>query len=154
MSQRNCRNRRGTGLAELAMAGCILIGMALFALDIGVAMMTFNLNDRACRDAARAAAQASDATEAENLAKQIIKSYPHVGVLATNTQVLGVKYVDFNGNPPANESPFVAVTTRTDCRTIAPLRIFGAEMVKAKFPVVKTYVFPIVKLKVANNAAG
>jgi Flp pilus assembly protein TadG len=154
MARMTKRSERGAGLAELAVAGMILIGMALFALDIGVAMMTFNLNDRACRDAARAAAQGSDSNEATNLAKQIIKSYPHVGLLATNTQVLGVKYVDFNGNPPANESPYVAVTTRTDCHTIAPVSIFGAEMIKARFPVTKTYVFPIVKLKVANNAAG
>lgn len=145
---RKVRNRKGTGLAEVAIASLVLIGMALFALDIGAAMMCFNVNDRACRDAARAAAQGQDVGEATNLAKQIIKSYPQFGPLAANITVIGVKYVDFNGTPPNGESPYVSVTTRMNCRAVAPLRLFGQEAIKASFPVQKTYTFPIVKLKV------
>jgi hypothetical protein len=145
---KRARNQKGSGLAEMAVASLILIGMALFALDIGTAMMCFNVNDRACRDAARAAAQGSDANEAKNLAKQIIKSYPQFGMLARNITVVGVNYVDFNGTPPSGQSPFVSVTTKMDCNTIAPLSVFGVEAIKAKFPVTKTYTFPIVKLKV------
>jgi hypothetical protein len=151
---RNNRSQKGTGLAELAVAALILIGIALFALDIGTAVMSFNVNDRACRDAARAAAQGSSKTEAENLAKQIIKSYPAFGDLARNITVVGVNYQDFNGSPPAGTSPFVSVTTRMDCRTIAPLSLFGVEAIKSKFPVQKTYTFPIVRLKVAALGAG
>jgi Flp pilus assembly protein TadG len=152
--KRKVRNIKGSGLAEMAVASLILIGMALFALDIGTAIICFNLNDRACRDAARAAAQGSDKIEATNLANQIIKSYPQMTNLAKNLKVTGVNYVDYNGTPPANETPFVAVTTKMDCRTIAPLTLFGMETIKANFPVQKTYTFPIVKLKVATGGAG
>jgi Flp pilus assembly protein TadG len=151
---KNIRNQKGSGLAEMAVASLILIFMALFTLDIGTAVMCFNVNDRACRDAARAAAQGSDKTEAENLARQIIKSYPQFGPLAKNITVTGVNYVDFNGNPPSGQSPYVAVTTKMDCHSIAPLSVFGVEAIKAQFPVTKTYTFPIVKLKVPSGVAG
>jgi Flp pilus assembly protein TadG len=146
--KRGRRSNKGTWLAEVALAALILIGMALFALDVGTAMMCFNVNDRACRDAARAAAQGQDVGEATNLAQQIIKSAPQLGPLAATITVVGVKYVDFNGTPPNGESPYVSVTTRMNCRAIAPLRLFGQEAIKANFPVQKTYTFPIVKLKV------
>lgn len=145
---RKTRNAKGSGLGELAAAALVLIVVALFALDIGTAMMCFNVNDRACRDAARAAAQGSSQTEATNLAQQIIKSYPQFGPLARNITVLGVNYVDFGGTPPAGESPYVSVTTRMDCRSVVPISLFGIETIKAQFPVTKTYTFPIVKLKV------
>lgn len=150
---RQARNQKGSGLAEFGVAAIIMIAMALFTLDIGTAMMCFGLNDRACRDAARAAAGGSDKTEAENLARQIVKSYPAFGPLNGNVDVVGVKYEDFNGNPPSGEAPYVTVTTRMNCRSVAPIKLFGTEAIKERFPVTKTYTFPIVKLKVPTGEA-
>ncbi len=146
------RNSKGTGLAEVAIASLILIGMALFSLNIGTAMISYGVNDRACRDAARAAAQGGSLTESQNLASQILRSYAQNGNLLRTPALIGVKYNDFSGNPPEGVSPFVTVTTRMDARSIAPFSLFGAEVVKASFPVTKTYTFPIVKLTVPPTA--
>ncbi len=146
------RNCKGTGLAEIAMASLIMIGMALFALNIGAAMISYGVNDRACRDAARAAAQGGSSVEAQNLASKILQSYAQNGNLLRTPSLLGVKYNDFNGTPPEGVSPFVTVTTTMNARSIAPFSLFGAEIVKASFPVSKTYTFPIVKLTVPPTA--
>lgn len=148
------RNAKGSSLAEVAIASIILIVMALFALNIGTALVCFGLNDRACRDAARAAAQGQTKIEAENLAKQILQSYKQNGTLATTPILLGVKYTDFDGNPPDGTSPFVTVTTRMTAHSMTPLSLFGSPIVGKKFPLTKTYTFPIVKLKVASAGAG
>ena len=152
--KRQARNTKGTGMAEVAVASLILIGMALFALNIGTAMMSYGVNDRACRDAARAAAQGSNSTEANNLASQILKSYSQNGTLLSNPSLVSVNYQDFGGNPPDGVSPFVTVTTRATARSIAPFSLFGSEIVRASFPVTKTYTFPIVKLNVHVATGG
>lgn len=151
---KKARSMKGTGLAEVSVASLILIVMALFALDIGTAMVCYGLNDRACRDAARAAAQGQSPAEAQNLAQQILRSYASNTSLTESPVLLKVNYKDFDGSPPDGVSPFVSVTTRMQVRTIAPFSAFGKNTIADKFPVTKTYTFPIVKLKVASTGAG
>lgn len=141
------RNERGTVFAELAIGCMIMIGIAMFALDIGTAMMCFGTNDRACRDAARAAAQGSNAAEANNLARRIVQNFNSQSNLVTSPQVVSVVYNDFNGTPPDGVSPFVLVTTRATARAVAPWGL-GKTAIGGTFPLTKTYCFPIVKLTV------
>jgi Flp pilus assembly protein TadG len=142
------RRSSGSAMVELAAGSILIICVALFALDIGTAMVCFGVNDRACRDAARAAAQGSTATEAKTLANSIVQTFQTNSALISSPQVVNVTYNDFNGTPPAGVSPFVTVTTTATARPIAPFNIFGAQAIAKSFPVRKTYAFPIVKLTV------
>lgn len=142
------RRARGTVMGEVAIGCILMIGIAMFAVDIGCAMVGFGLNDRACRDAARAAAQGSSATEAKTLANDIVKSYATNSPLLSAPQVVSVTYTDFGGTPADGVSPFVTVTTRATARPLAPFSLFGAQVIASTFPVTKTYAFPIVKLTV------
>jgi hypothetical protein len=142
------RGQKGTVLAELAIGCMVTVTIALFALDIGTAMVCYGVNDRACRDAARAAAQGTNATEATNLAKKIVGTYTIAGGLVTAPEVVGVEYVDFGGAPPDGVSPYVTVTTRSTAKPIAPLSMFGKPVAGENFPLRKTYTFPIVRLTV------
>ncbi len=146
------RNRTGTVFAELAIGCLVCISMSLFALDIGTAMASYSVNDRACRDAARAAAEGSNVTEATNLANRIVQSFASTSPLITSPKVAGVVYKDFGGNPPDGQSPYVTVTCRATARPIAPLKILGLKVIDETFPLVKTYTFPIVKLDVKPGA--
>lgn len=147
---RQVRNEKGSVLAEISVACLIVVFVALFAMDIGIAMVSYGLNDRACRDAARAAAQGASRSEATALANRIVLSFAGPGNLITAPRVLGVDYQDFGGNaPPAGQTAFVTVTTQSTARPISPLNIFGSKTVGDSFPLRKTYTFPIVKLTVA-----
>lgn len=142
------RSSKGTALAELAL-GCLLtVTLALFALDIGTAMISYSVTDRACRDAARAAAQGTNAGEATNLANKIVQNFAVGGGLISAPRVVSVQYNDFGGAPPDGVSPTVTVTTQCKARAIAPLSIFGKTVGGGSFPLTKTYTFPIVRLTV------
>src|SRR4029453_17067818 len=75
------RSQKGSSLAEVAVGAMVMTVMLIFSLDICMAMMLYGVNDRACRDAARAAARASKPEDAENLAKAALKSFTGGGFL-------------------------------------------------------------------------
>lgn len=150
------RKATGTGLAEVAIACVILVSMALFAIDIGTAMVLYNYNDRACRDAAREAANGQDTIEALRLANLTLQNWaqdPRKCLIRMNPIVKEIRYNDFNGNPPDGQSPFVSVTVRTEVRSIAPFRLAGVQVIRDNFTVQKTYTFPIVKMKVRQTTS-
>lgn len=142
------RNARGSAAFELAAGSTIVIAIVALSLNICFAMMSYGINDRACRDAARAAAQGGSRQEATQLANAIIRSYnTNNGVLAPIV-VDQLSYNDFGGNPPAEQSPFVTVVTRTTAKLPAPIELLGQRIFGTTLPVRKQYSFPIVKLTV------
>lgn len=145
------RSTKGSGLAEIAVAALILVTIAIFAMDIGGAMVCYGVNDRACRDAARAAAQASTEGDAQQMAKQILQSYAMNTPLISPPTLKSLVYQDFGGNPPAGKSPTVTVTTSANAHPVAPISLVGKEIVGKDFIVQKTYTFPIVKLNVPTT---
>lgn len=147
---RTRRSNRGTTLIDLSIACMVIIGFAITALDFGGAMMAFGITDRACRDAARAAAQGSSSTEAKRLATAVIKSYANTSGVLSSPQVDTVTFNDFGGHPPDGVSPFVTVTTSARATVLAPLNLFGHDLLSGNFPMRKTYTFPIVKLDVRS----
>lgn len=148
-NQQRRRSNRGTLVAEMAFGCLITVFIVLFALDIAGAMMCYGVNDRACRDAARAAAQGSTPAEATELANGILTSYrTNAGPLNSTPVLVTIVYNDFGGNPPEGVSPFVTVTTRSVARPIAPFHIGSSQLIGSSIPLVKTYTFPIVKLTV------
>lgn len=145
---KNLRKNSGSGLIDLGFAAIMMIAMAVFALDITMAILAYGVNDRACRDAARAAAQGSNLAEAQRLAQSALISHQTNASALTSPTIESLSYTDFAGQPPSGVSPIVRVVTRSQVRVPAPIAIFGSAVMPDSFTVRKAYVFPIVKLTV------
>lgn len=142
------RRNRGSVAIEIGAGALVAIGLMALALNVCFAMMAYGLNDRACREAARAAAQQNTSAAANNIAQVVVaglsKSNSPLGAI----RVVKVTYNDFNGTPPDDQSPYVSVTTSSDVRMPAPIEFFGKKVFATSIPVQKTYTFPIVRLNV------
>lgn len=145
--------RKGSAFAELAVVGLIMTLILAFVLDIAIALMAFSTVDRACRDAARAAAQGTDSAEARQLALAITNDHLSRSPLLTAPIVTNVVYQDFGGNPSPSECPFVEVTTTATVVVPAPLFLLGSNSGGSNQPLTlgKKYRFPIVKLKMPSG---
>lgn len=146
------RNRRdGHAAIELICSGFFLFVFAVLSADICVVLFGAYQNDRACRDAARSAAQGQDAVQSTKLAKAALKAHAGDGYYFSDpTLDRAIVYNDFGGTPPAGTSPFVSVSTRTTARVpFSPLR-FTADAVFLDGGAVtfkQSYTFPIVRTK-------
>jgi Flp pilus assembly protein TadG len=145
------RSERGDLVIELAVGSFLFLVFSLMSFDLGLLVFCAELNDRACRDAARAAAQGSDLTTATRLAKAALLAHsPIISYMSQPTIQGAVNYVDFGGNPPNTQTaPYVQVTTSTLSQVpTGPVQFLGAKFLpcgKATF--VQTYTFPIIKTK-------
>lgn len=148
----------GFGFAEIIASSFLIFIMLIFSLDAWFLITAAPMNDYACRDAARAAAQAGDATTAKNLAQAAIQSHATQAsyfVTAPYLDLNSFVYNDFGvstGNPtqpPANTAASVTVTTRCVVKPIIPLSFFGSILFGGEDTVqyAQTYTFPIVKTK-------
>ena len=147
--------KRGKGLAavELACGSFFLLVLTLLAIDITILMLGYELNDRACRDACRAAAQQSTPLAAQNAASTILKTHIADGNFVTNPTLLTgpayFQYQDFGGNPSAG-NPTVTVTTECKVKTPVPLTFVGSvfghdgDWTSDQWTFRKRYTFPIV----------
>lgn len=151
--QRKQRDDRGIGCIEVGISAFLMIALATFGLDLSLLMFGINVNDSACRDAARSAAQQSTQSKALAAAQSELKIHATDGywisqpVLRSTTSPDFV-YNDFSGNPPANVSSYVTVTTTTNIRCPAPIFFFGATFLRGgTIQCSRSYTFPIVKEK-------
>lgn len=150
------RNSNASVAVELAVGSFFLLTMMLLAIDVTVMMIGFSMNDRACRDAARAAAQCSDANAAQAAARAALMAHKGDGYWITTPILLtggsNFIYSDNGGNaliidPP----PSVTVTTQITCRYPVPINFFGAKFgdngsgLRGTSDFRKRYLFPIVK---------
>lgn len=147
---RICTNKRPGGhtLIELSMLAVLFVVMSVLSLDVGYVIMGSQLNDRACRDAARAAAEADNYAGALDLAQTAVIAHRGDGYFVSSPTVEASDFVyqDFSGSPPPNTSPYVSVTTSCNIRIPAPIFFLGAEFGSSgTMNFRKTYVFPIVK---------
>lgn len=130
------------------MLSVLFVVIGIFCLDIGFVLMASQLNERACRDAARAAAQADNYLSSLQLAQAAVAGHKADGyfVTAPSVDASQFTYQDFGGSAPSNVSPFVSVTTTTTVRIPAPVFFMGASFGKnGTMQFRKTYTFPIVK---------
>ena len=139
---------KGNTIIELATISSLLVVVALFCANIGIISMGAALNDQACRDACRAAAQGSNLTEATNMAKASLKAHVADGYFITTPAMVPgmLVYQDFAGSPPPDTSPYVEVSTSNTVKIPAPVLFFGAKFGQGgtmKFT--KKYSFPIVR---------
>lgn len=140
----------GSILIELACGASLMLVFSLLCADIGMVVFGVDINDRACRDAARAAALGGSTSESVALASAALKAHAADGYYFTSPQlVLPISYNDYGGNPPAQTSPYVQITTSTIARVpFAPVDFFGAQFLKnGTISFKQTYTFPLLKAK-------
>jgi uncharacterized membrane protein YhiD involved in acid resistance len=75
------RKARGSGLAEAAVAAIVLIPLALGMLDIIFIVLANTVNDTACKNAARAAANETNGTSAMDAALKSLSSFQPSSIL-------------------------------------------------------------------------
>lgn len=143
------RNRKGHTSIELATIAIIFVIVSLTCLNVGVMILGSGSNERACRDAARAAAQCKDPASALIAAQAAVAAHSqNGGYFAAPPTVLTVDYNDYGGNPPANTSPYVSVTTTCQVTIPAPIVFMGLakfdQGTSGKMTFSKKYTFPIV----------
>lgn len=150
-SQHFCGQRRiqaGSLTIEVSMIAGFLCVMAAFCSNLGLVTLAASVNDLACRDAARAAAQASTSDVALKMAQAAVLAHTTDGYFITQPTVSSADFVfqDYAGNPPANTSPFVQVTTISTVKVPAPVMFWGAKFEEnGLLTCRRTYTFPIVK---------
>ncbi len=141
------RKTNGAAILELAIIAVLLVAIAMFCVDVLILALGSGLNERASRDAARMAAQSSSYGGALLLAQTAVKAYQGDGYFVTTPTVdaASFTYNDFGGNPPADTSPYVQVTTNTTVRIPAPVFLWGVNFgSNGTMTFSKTYTFPIV----------
>lgn len=150
LNSMNTRSVRGQVALELAVACLLFLPLSLIGFTMITCEIASSLNDRACRNAARAAADASTRDAS------LLRAQAAVAACRTNAVLYGpvsldtAKFVfeDFNGTPPANTEPYVSVTTIMPCVVPAPINLLGNKIgITQTTNFTRTYRFPIVKLK-------
>lgn len=152
-NHRLARQCNGLSMIEAAM-GCFLM-TCIAAIGVNITLLTFaaSANDSACRDAARAAAQCNTSTVALQAAQAQMKLHATDGFFIsqpslTSTSSPGFVYQDYSGNPPANTSSYVTVTTTVSVRVPCPILFFGVSTYSnGSIVFTRQYSFPIIKEK-------
>lgn len=147
------RKKTGHSIIEFACVALLLAIVCLLAADVGIMMLADSTNERACRDAARAAAGASDATTSLTMAQAAVSTHGKASSFLSkptiDTQCF--VYQDFGGSPPPSVSPYVEVTTFITVKLPAPIFFGKAKLdlsdTGGSMQLRKTYHFPIVKTK-------
>lgn len=135
---------------ELIVACLLFLPISILGFSTLICQMAVSINDRACRDAARIAAEASDYSAALKRAQAIIVTHKTSGPMFGPVQLDTSKFIfeDYAGTPPQNAYPYVSVTTTMPCTVPAYIRLFGETVSEPKsVNFRRTYTFPIVKLK-------
>jgi hypothetical protein len=140
------RNTRGAAILELGFIATLTVLITLFCVDVLVLLIGSGSNERACRDAARMAAEATNYNNALNLAQLASKAYQGDGYFVTTPVVdkTSFQYNDYGGSPPSDTSPYVSVSTSCQIRLPAPIFLYGLNFNRSNMTFTKTYTFPIV----------
>jgi hypothetical protein len=143
------RNSRGFSFAEIGASSVFIIFLVIVSLDMWFLLIAAPINDAACRDAARAAAQGADSTTAGNLAASAISARQNQSSMFIQPpKIINFTYQDFQGNPPPNTTPYVSVTTQSQVTPIIPLSVFGSMIIGGQtINFTQTYTYPIVRTK-------
>lgn len=143
------RSRRGVFVIELAASVFMLLIFSILAAHLSLMVYGAYINDRACRDAARAAAQGSTPTEAERMAVAILTTHHVLGSYVDAPALKGsVDYQDYSGSPPVGRSPYVHVVTETKVHSpFKLLTVCGETFQDGTIVFTQSYRFPVVRVK-------
>jgi hypothetical protein len=139
----------GFSFAEVAATSFFVIVFAALGVDIAILTFAASINDSACRNAARAAAQGSDYTKATALANAALKTHKTDGFFISQPVITFFDYQTFGGSPPAGETPYVQVRTEVVVKLPVPILFFGVTFNDDQDMVFKQmYAYPIIKTKI------
>jgi Flp pilus assembly protein TadG len=143
---RRQRGEKGALIVELTAALFLLLFFVILSVHIGIIVYGAFLNDRACRDAVRAAAQAKTPAIATSQATAVLVSHKQGANSYLSSPVLVVPIVYQGSAPDAQTSPYVQVTTTTTVKLPFPAMNFLSLVFNAdsNFTFSQTYTFPIV----------
>ena len=141
------RSTRGSLFAELAAMSFIFAVVAFISVNAYLMISSLRVNDNACRDACRAAAQEIDQDKAQTAAQAIISTYERRykgNPLFTAPKLVSVNYVDFGGDH--TKGPYAQV--QTSFQYNVPIGSFTSGKIGGqKLTFSQTYAFPIITLK-------
>jgi len=139
----------GFSFAEVAATSFFVIVFAILGVDVTILTFSASINDSACRNAARAAAQGSDYAKATALATAALKSHKTDGYFISQPTITFLDYQTFGGSPPAGETPYVQVRTEVTVKLPVPIVFFGVTFNENQDLVFKQrYAYPIIKTKI------
>jgi Flp pilus assembly protein TadG len=148
-----CRPQRrrswGTISLEMAIASIFLVIFGLLGADIGYSLYGADFNDRACRDAARAAAQCNNSNSATNKVNAILQAHQCNGAFISGPVLDNFVYEDYSVDvQPANSSPFVTVTTHTRINMPFCIGFQGVSYVSkgSGYTFTQSYTFPLLSV--------
>jgi hypothetical protein len=151
------RTSKGHSIIELGCVSLLLAIVMLISADIGIMMLADSTCERAARDAARAAAGASDPATGLLMAQAAVATHGVSSGLLSKPAVVTSDYVyqDFAGSPPPDTSPYVEVSTQITVKLPAPIFFAQAKLDMAStggsIVLKKRYQFPIIKTKLYLN---
>lgn len=138
---------------ELACGAMLMSVLLMVAVNLSIMYLGYQLNDHACRDACRAAAQQRSAAEALDAASRSLMIQQSDGHFVSRPELStgagDFVYNDYSGDPFAG-NPYVTVTTTVAVKTPVPVfflgRCLGGEqaMVMDHWTFRRRYTFPIV----------
>lgn len=154
MNRGRSRRRRGFAAIEVACGSVFLCALFMVALNITLMILGYQLNDRACRAACRAAAQNATLAKSKGAAMAALQLHRGDGLIVSDPKLVadpsGFVYNDFNGNPYGG-NPTVSVTTEVRVWVPAPVLFFGqyfgtsdGSMVSNNWTFRKRYTYPII----------
>ncbi len=147
------KRKQGSAVIEIVITLSLMIVLAALGADLSLITYAMFLNDQACRDATRAAAQQSSSATALQAAQVQIKVHATDGFFVSQPQLVSQSspnfvYNDYAGNVPANQSPYVTVTTSVNIKLPAPIFFWGNNfMPNGSMKFVRQYTYPIIKEK-------
>jgi len=142
------RAATGSGFLELAVAFLVMTVMVMFALDISMLLIAVGVNDRACRDAARAASQGRSRAEALKLANAALRQHATNSTLVERPRIVENQFAYVTSPPPRvrPSEPYVSVVTVINTRVPAPIALVGQNIGGNSVAIARRYIYPIVKL--------
>lgn len=128
---RKGRKKRGTSLVEAIVAAIIIVPVALFLLDLSVLVLANSINDKAVKNAARAAANQPDGASAWQAANVSLASFRSSPIVKSLT----IKSFSF---PPSNALETVSCTTKMEVKLPVPFPGFNniTFLARAEEPIV------------------
>ena len=154
------RKPTGFGLVEATTSAIFIVVAVIVSLDCWFMIMAARINDTACRDAARAAAQAGDSqADATNAASAAAAAYSQMGsafMVAPPT----ISIVAYNNTTQSQMtaggavSPPLSVIVQSTCtvKTLIPVSFFSDSANSVTFTDQKTYpIIPSTTGVQANN---
>lgn len=146
------RKINGSAFIEIAISVGLVVILSALGADVSLVTYGMFLNDKACRDACRAAAQQTNSASALSAAQVQLKVHSTDGNFVSQPTLVSTSspnfvYNDYGGSPPTNTSPYVTVTTSVTITLPAPIFFWQTFVMSDQFQFTRRYTYPIVKEK-------